>query len=129
VAGDGTHAFALLGLRQLFFTSTAGDAGTAGSLKLRATPARLTKAALKRTHGKVTLSGTLGAAAGGEQITISARALGGGAWTSQTVTAGANGGSFSATFHIRGSAVFVAQWPGESGRMGVGSRALTVNVR
>lgn len=129
VAGDATHAFALLGQRQLFFTGTSGDAGSASTVKLKASPTALTKARLKKTHGTVTLSGTLAGATGGEQITISARAAGGGPWTSQTVTAGANGGSFSARFHIRTSAIFVAQWPGESGRMGVGSRALSVRVK
>ena len=40
------------------------------------------------------------------------------------MTAGANGGSFSATFTITRSAVFVAQWAGDSGRAGVGSKPL-----
>ena len=45
------------------------------------------------------------------------------------MTAGANGGSFSATFTIRGATVFVAQWAGDSGRAGVGSRPLVLRVR
>ena len=60
---------------------------------------------------------------------VAARRTAGSAWTSRTVTAGANGGSFSATFTIKGSAVFVAQWAGDSGRAGVGSKPLLVRVR
>jgi photosystem II stability/assembly factor-like uncharacterized protein len=129
VAGDATHAFTLLGTHAFFFTASAGDAGSPSSLKIAAKPARFTKRSLKQAAGRVTIGGTLAGAVGGEQITISARGAGGGSWSTQTVTAGANGGSFSATFRIRGSSVFVAQWPGDSGRTGVGSPALLVNVR
>jgi photosystem II stability/assembly factor-like uncharacterized protein len=135
VATDASHAFSLVQpgvgpalARRLFFTANGGDAGAASPLKIKATPSKLTRATLKRTRGKVTITGTLGGAIGGEQITVSARALDGVDWTSRTVTAGANGGSFSATFNVKGAAVFVAQWAGDSGRIGEGTRALVVKV-
>lgn len=114
--------------RRLFFTATGGDAGVVSPLKIKASPAKLTKRSLKRTRGKVTITGTLGGAIGGEQITVSARAVNGVDWTTRTVTAGANGGSFSATFNVKNSAVFVAQWAGDSGRIGEGTAPLVVKV-
>ena len=45
------------------------------------------------------------------------------------MTAGANGGSFTATFRITRSSFFVAQWAGDSGRTGAGTRVLGVSVR
>jgi len=39
------------------------------------------------------------------------------------------GGSFATTWHITQSSVFVAQWAGDSGRPGQGSKMLTVTVR
>ena len=134
VAADATHAFSLvdprngLPVRRLFFTATGGDAGVASPLKIKATPSRFTRASLKRARGKVTITGTLGGAIGGEQIVVSARGLDGSVWTSRTVTAGANGGSFSATFNVKGPAVFVAQWAGDSGRAGQGTAPLVVRV-
>jgi photosystem II stability/assembly factor-like uncharacterized protein len=135
VASDASHAYALVqpntrpGLaRRFFFTATGGDAGAASPLKIKATPVRFTRRSLKRTRGKVTITGTLGGAIGGEQITVSARGLNGAEWSSKTVTAGANGGSFSATFTVSGAAVFVAQWAGDSGRIGEGTPALVVKL-
>ena len=135
VAADASKAFALVkarggaaASRQLFATATGGDAGVASPLKIKATPSKFTKKTLKSTKGKVTISGTLAGAIGGEQVTISARAVNGVDWSSRTVTAGANGGSFSATFNIKNPAVFVAQWAGDSGRNGAGTAPLTVKV-
>ncbi len=134
VASDASHAFSLVtprgsaSSRQLFFTGTGGDAGAASPLKIKATPSRFTKKKLKSSKGKVTISGTLAGAIGGEQVTISTRAANGTRWTSRTVTAGANGGSYSATFNITSASVFVAQWAGDSGRNGAGTAPLTVKV-
>jgi hypothetical protein len=50
-------------------------------------------------------------------------------WRHQTVTAGANGGRFTTTWHIGASSVFVAQWTGDSGRSRLGSTVLRANVR
>ncbi|HEV7805807.1 MAG TPA: hypothetical protein VGO80_08315 [Solirubrobacteraceae bacterium] len=133
VATDALHAFGLAAAgavqRQLFFTGSGGDAGAATSLTLKALPKGFTKATLRKAKGKVTISGKLAGALGGERVTVSARAVSGTDWTSRTVTAGANGGSFSATFTIRHAAVFVGQWAGDSGRAGVGTKPLLVKVR
>jgi hypothetical protein len=77
----------------------------------------------------VTIAGTLSGVRGGEQIAISARPVKGGSWATQVVTAGVNGGSFSARFRITGPEAFVAQWAGDSGRAGAASPALIVRVR
>ncbi len=45
------------------------------------------------------------------------------------MTAGANGGRFTATFNASGSTEFVARWAGDSGRQGAGSSVLMVTVR
>lgn len=136
LAGDVSKAYALvkprggvLASRQLFSTATGGDAGAASPLRIKASPARHTRRTLRTTRGRVTISGTLAGAIGGEQVTVSALAVGATSWSRRTVTAGANGGSFSATFNIRRTTVFVAQWAGDSGRNGAGTARLTVNVR
>ena len=135
VAADATHAFSLLRpggtsgatRRELFFTASGGDAGSSSALKIGASPKQLSKRTLKKRRSQqVTISGRLGGASGGEQITVSARPLGSSGWDHQTVPAGANGGSFSADFTVRGPTLFVAQWAGDSGRRGAGSAVLRV---
>jgi photosystem II stability/assembly factor-like uncharacterized protein len=116
--------------RLLFATTTGGDvAGTPAALTLSTHSLRLTRRALRRSHGALVVNGTLAGALGGEQIVVSRRSASGGSWQHQVVVAGANGGSFTTTWHVGGSSVFVAQWAGDSGRPGLGSRPLTVNVR
>ncbi len=115
--------------RSLFTSATGGDAGSASALTLTAARRSLTRAQLRKARGNLTVTGALGHAQGGEPIVVSARALGGTGWTEQVVTAGANGGRFTATFKATGSTTFVARWAGDSGRQGAGSEALTVTVR
>jgi photosystem II stability/assembly factor-like uncharacterized protein len=116
--------------RLLFTTTTGGDvAGTQETLSLSTARRKLTKRKLKAAHDTVTVNGTLTGAVGGEQIVISRRNLSGGAWQHQEVVAGANGGSFTTSWRITSSSVFVAQWAGASGRPGAGSAVLSVTVR
>jgi len=115
--------------RLLFFTTSGGDAGGAAALKISTRSASLTKKKLRRAHGSVRIDGVLTGAQGGEQIVVSRRSLSGGSWQHQVATAGANGGSFTTTWHIGGSSVFVAQWAGDSGRTSLGSRVLRLTVR
>ncbi len=135
VAADAQRAYALVDAfrsdapRWMFATTTGGDAGSASSLKIKAKPGSFTKKALKKAKGRVTISGTLPGARGGEEVVVSARARKGGAWSHRTAVAGANGGAFSAQFTIKSSSVVVAQWRGDSGRRGVGTPPLSVNVR
>lgn len=116
--------------RLLFSTASGGDvAGMPASLTLAVARKAYSKRSLRAAHGMLRINGTLGGALGGEEIVVSRRDLAGGAWQHQEVIAGANGGSFTTTWHIRSSSVFVAQWAGDSGRPGAGSRLLQVTVR
>jgi photosystem II stability/assembly factor-like uncharacterized protein len=115
--------------RLLFFTTSGGEAGAPAQLTLSAKSRALSRKQLKRAHDVVRIDGVLKGAQGGEQIVVSKRNVRGGFWQHQTVTAGANGGSFTTTWHVSASSVFVAQWAGESGRASLGSRVLRVTVR
>jgi photosystem II stability/assembly factor-like uncharacterized protein len=135
IAPDTNRAYALLSplnggpARQFFSTTSGGSAGAETTLKIKATPASFTRATLKKTRGKVTITGTLAGAVGGEQVVLSTRILSGTSWKSQTLTVGANGGSFSAQLAIKGPAAVVAQWAGDSGRAGAATPALVLRVR
>jgi photosystem II stability/assembly factor-like uncharacterized protein len=115
--------------RLLFFTSSGGEAGAAATLSISTKSRKLNRKKLRRAHGSVRIDGLLKGAQGGEQIVVSRRNLAGGFWQHQTATAGANGGSFTTTWHVNSSSVFVAQWAGDSGRASLGSRVLRVTVR
>jgi photosystem II stability/assembly factor-like uncharacterized protein len=123
------RGYALVGGNHFFFTASGGDAGSPTALSLRTTKRSYTKRALKKAKGRVTVSGTLPGAVGGEQIVVARRDLTGTRWSQQIVTAGANGGSFTTSWRIRRSSVFVAQWAGDSGRRGAGSVPLTISVK
>jgi photosystem II stability/assembly factor-like uncharacterized protein len=133
VATGAKTAFALTAngpqQRQLFGTTTGGDAGQVSRLTLTSRTRRFTAKALRRAGSRITVTGTLAGAQGGEQIVVSRRDAKGGHWSNQVVTAGANGGSFTATFRLTRSSYFVAQWAGDSGRTGAGTRVLGVSVR
>ena len=89
----------------------------------------MTKRQLRREGGRISVKGTLRGAQGGERIVVSARSTKSSRWTSQVVQAGANGGSFTARFRASGSTLVVAQWAGDSGRQGAGTRVLGVRVK
>ncbi len=115
--------------RLLFATSTGGDvSGTASALSLKAARTHFTKKKLKAAHDSVRIAGTLSGAIGGETIVVSRRNRSGGPWQQQQVLAGANGGSFTTTWHVTQSSLFVAQWAGDSGRPGMGSALLKITV-
>jgi photosystem II stability/assembly factor-like uncharacterized protein len=99
--------------RSLFTTATGGDFGS---------PSSITLSRARRSGRTVTVTGQLRGAQGGEAIVVSSRV--GTRWSEQVVTAGANGGRFTASFRVRGRATFVARWAGDSGRQGTGSSAL-----
>jgi hypothetical protein len=115
--------------RLLFFTSSGGDAGAPSSLMVATKTARLTKKKLAKLRHTISVDGVLAGAQGGERIIVSRRNLAGGPWQHQVAIAGVNGGSFTTTWHVSGSSVFVAQWAGDSGRSSVGSKVLRVTVR
>jgi photosystem II stability/assembly factor-like uncharacterized protein len=128
MARGANEAYALIGARQFFFTKSGGDAGEPSTLTLAGTK-KLTKKKLRSKKGKVTVTGTLKGAQGGEQIVVSRRDAKGTSWKHQVVTAGANGGSFTTSWTIKKSSVFVAQWAGDSGRAGVGAPVFSVRVK
>jgi hypothetical protein len=116
--------------RLLFTTQSGGDvAGSSEPLTLNTSRRSFTKRRLKAVRGAVRVSGVLRGAVGGETIVVARRDLAGGPWQEQRVVAGANGGSFGTTWHIKHSSVFVAQWAGDSGRPGQGSAVLKVLVK
>jgi photosystem II stability/assembly factor-like uncharacterized protein len=138
VAADATRAFAVTStpaagsnvFRSLFATSTAGDAGTPSQITVTTRRRTLTRRQLQRAGNQITVAGTLPGAQGGETIVVAMRRRGATAWSTQTVLAGANNGSFTATFtNVRSSSEVVAQWAGDSGRQGAGSRVLRIAVR
>ena len=138
VAEGAASAFALINgneaaagkplVDELFFTASGGDAGAGSTLSLSTRKTRLSRTALRALRGSVRIEGVLAGAQGGEPIVVSRRALSGGAWAHRVLIAGANGGSFSTTWHITSSSVFVAQWAGDSGRASLGSKVLRVTV-
>jgi hypothetical protein len=140
VAEGPSNAFALINGNEavagkplvdlLFFTTSGGDAGATSTLSVSAKSTKLTRKALRRRlRGNVRIDGVLAGAQGGEPVIVSRRNLAGGAWQHQVVIAGANGGSFTTTWHVTGSSVFVAQWAGDSGRASLGSKVLRLTVR
>jgi hypothetical protein len=132
IAPSATRAYALTStpaagpniVRSLFTTGSGGDAGTPSRLSLTTDTRRVSRRARR-----ITVQGALNGAQGGEPIVVSARKTGSTRWAEQVVTAGANGGRFTATFNVRGPAEFVARWAGDSGRQGAGSSVLRVTVR
>jgi hypothetical protein len=117
------------GGEDLFFTHAGGDIGQPSKLTIATAHSMLSRRQLKKANGKVTITGTLASAVGGEQIVVSRRDQRGVSWTSQVISAGANGGSFTAAFKISRSSIFVAQWAGDSGRQSAGTALLRVRVK
>jgi photosystem II stability/assembly factor-like uncharacterized protein len=132
IAPSATRAYALTStpaagngiVRSLFTTGSGGDAGAPSRLSLTSDRRRVS-----RSTRRITVRGALAGAQGGEPIVVSARRNGSTRWIEQVVTAGANGGRFTATFNLRGGGEFVARWAGDSGRRGAGSSVLQVRVR
>jgi len=132
VAASAAQAYGLVGSAKqsrLFATKSGGDAGKASSLTINTKTRAFTKKGLKKAKGRIAVTGVLAGAQGGEQIVVSALDDKTGRWRHQTVAAGANGGSFTASWTIASSSRFVAQWAGDSGRTGQGSRVLGVTVK
>lgn len=129
LAASDTQGYALLADNRLFFTAAGGDNGQPSGLTLKPSVRSFTQKSLKKAKGKVTITGTLASAVGGEQVVVSRRDVLGSGWSHQVVTVGANGGGFTTSWKIKRSSVFVAQWAGDSGRRGEGSAPLTVTVK
>jgi photosystem II stability/assembly factor-like uncharacterized protein len=117
---SGGTAYALAGSSSLFATTNGGDHGAPRTLSLSTARRTLAK------PGRVTISGRLGRAAGGERVVVSMHA--GGSWTSFVATASSNG-TFVTRWLVRKRAAFVAQVLGDADHSGAGTAALTVVVK
>ena len=114
----------------LYATSSFGEAGAQHALvELRSSRRAITGHELLAGHGvaTVTVSGTLSNGAAGERVIVAHRSLRGSYWENRLVTTGP-GGRFSTHWSIGSSSLFVAQWIGEPGQTGAGSRALTITT-
>jgi photosystem II stability/assembly factor-like uncharacterized protein len=110
---------ALAGGGSLFTTASGGDRGTTSRLTLSARPRRLRKA------GAVTVSGRLRPPEGRELVAVAK--LERGRWSEKTVQVASNG-SFTTSWRVGRTAIFVAQWGGDDDRNGAGSVPLAVRV-
>jgi hypothetical protein len=105
---DGSSVAGAALCRLFFTTATGGDvSGTPARLTLSSSRRRFSKRSLRAAHQTVTVNGMLPGALGGEQIVVSRRNLSGGAWQHQLVVAGANGGSFTSSWRMSASSIFV----------------------
>jgi photosystem II stability/assembly factor-like uncharacterized protein len=132
VATSASQAYAVVrsggGQQQFFSTSAGGDRGSISTLSIKTKTRSIVRSALRKQKNKVTITGTLSGAVGGEQIIVSSVSPSG-AVKSTVVSAGANGGSFTAVMKMTATTAFVAQWAGDSGRRSLGTKALTVTVK
>lgn len=104
-------------LGSIFTTTTGGLRGTPTVVTATAS----TRAITRRT--RVTISGRLTPALGGEQVVVSTSDQ-----RNRIVTVASNG-RFSTSFLISKTTAFVAQWAGDRTRAGDGSAAVTVRRR
>jgi photosystem II stability/assembly factor-like uncharacterized protein len=104
----------------LYATSSGGDTGAPQSISITAKP-RL----LKKT-GRVTVTGTLRPADGGEDVLVAMRR--GSGWIFQWATVASNG-TFVTRWTVSRTSVFVAQTLGDADHAGAGTTPLTVTVK
>jgi hypothetical protein len=122
LATGNSTALLLAGDNSLFSTSTGGDAGTPSNLTLRTKKRKLRKATTIKIAGK------LSPPEGGEQAVVAMRDAKGKRWTSRRVTVASNG-TFTTSWKVKRTSLFVAQWLGDDDRAPDGSKVLTVTVR
>jgi photosystem II stability/assembly factor-like uncharacterized protein len=118
----------LAGGDQFFSTTTGGDLGARSSLALTSRRKRLSK------PRKVEVRGRLSPAEGGEQVIVSSteadprRRHGAVDWRFKSARVRSNG-TFSSTWRVRRTSVFVAQWTGDAVHRGAGSKVVKIRVR
>jgi photosystem II stability/assembly factor-like uncharacterized protein len=122
VAPGGKTALALSLNNSLFATTTGGERGAASSLTLRTDSRRV------RRKATIKVTGKLSPAEGGEQVVVAMRGARFKKWRRQLVTVASNG-SFTTSWRVTSTSYFVAQWSGDDGRAGDGSKLLTVKIR
>jgi photosystem II stability/assembly factor-like uncharacterized protein len=123
VAAGGATDYLLGGEQSLLYSGSGGDSGASSELTITAPK----KTYSKPTH--IVVTGKLKPASGNERITVASRLPGSTRWSTQTVTASANG-TFTSSWNLaRGANQFVAQWQGNFRAHGDGSPVLTVTVK
>ena len=113
----------------IFTTTTGGRTAGASQLRLSiAGPRRLSRAKLRRGHGRVKLTGALSPAQGGETVIVAYRTAGRAVWKHRSAIVASNG-KFSLTVAgIAATTDFVAQWSGEGPVTGAGTPAVELRV-
>jgi photosystem II stability/assembly factor-like uncharacterized protein len=117
---SGSTDYALVGEWAQFATQSRGDIGAPRSLSIR------TKSRVLEKAGRISVSGQLTAAAGGEEVVVAQYA--GGRWLRQTARVAANG-TFATRWTVRGNALFVAQALGDADHVGAGTSVLAVTLK
>lgn len=105
-----------------FWTATGGDAGSDSRLTLS------TSRRVLKKPGVIKVTGRLRPPEGGEQVVVSRREQGERRTRYQLVQAASNG-TFTTTWDVKRSTVFVAQWLGDDERASDGSAPLLVTVK
>jgi len=123
IADAGQTAFAVARNGRFYATNSGGVLGTPTTLSITK---KTGKSASKKKARPVKIEGTLQPAEGGEHVVVSVRQ--GTKWRSQVATVASNG-SFTATFDVKGTVYFVAQWQGDDDRVGDGTDPLRVKVK
>jgi photosystem II stability/assembly factor-like uncharacterized protein len=116
----GATDYALVGQSSEFATQSRGDVGAPQSLSIR------TKSRVLKKAGRISVSGRLSPADGGEAVTVAQYS--GGRWLRQTAVV-ASDGTFATRWTVPGTAVFVAQVLGDADHAAAGTGALTVTVK
>ena len=120
IRAAGPIDYALTGVSSLYATTSGGDTGAPQSLSIAAKPRRLSKA------GRVTVTGVLRPADGGEEVYVAMRRPRG--WSFQIATVASNG-TFVTRWTVSRTSVFVAQILGDADHAGTGTTPLTVTFK
>lgn len=121
-----SSAFMLVrGSNHVFVTNTGGKFGARSTLKIKASKRRV------RRRARVRITGKLSPAAGGERVTVLSRRIGakaGTKWRAQVRTV-SSAGTFTTSWRLSRSTIFVARWSGNAARDGDAAKAVKVRVR
>jgi photosystem II stability/assembly factor-like uncharacterized protein len=122
LAAAGGTDFLLEGGNSFFFTTSGGDQGDPSSVKIK------TRRRTVRRKTTITVTGRVGGALAGSTVLVARRQIGESGWDFQTARIAAND-TFTTTWKIPKTSIFVAQWLGDDDQAGDGSTPLTVRAR
>jgi photosystem II stability/assembly factor-like uncharacterized protein len=128
VAAGGASDYAA-GEGALFATTDGGRSAASSTLTLGISGAhRISRARLKKAHGRVRLTGRLAPAVGGELVKVAYRTAGRAVWHSQSARVASNGSFSLGISGVTANTVFVAHWSGAGPVGGAGSPAALLTV-